>query len=150
MLTRALALDSWSLGTVSAHLAASIDPDHELPGTGRRYARLEVGRLATRVDAWLIAWPPGSVLPMHDHAGSRAVLRVLRSELHERFVDGGRISERRLVRGAGVHLPPDHLHEVANVGDAEALSLHVYSPTLATIRFHDEPDVADGGGPAAG
>jgi hypothetical protein len=149
MLTRALALDGWSLGTVSAHLAASVDPDHELPGAGRRYAQLDVGRLATRVDAWLIAWPHGSVLPMHDHAGSRAVLRVLRSELLERFVDHGRIVER-LVRGAGVHLPPDHLHAVANVSDEEVLSLHVYSPTLATVRFHHELDGDGDGGPAVG
>jgi predicted metal-dependent enzyme (double-stranded beta helix superfamily) len=105
---------------------------------GRRYQQLDVGRFAERVDAWLISWPPGSGLPMHDHDGSGAVVHLVRSALRERYVVNGLIVERALVAGDRVHLPPEHLHEITNVAGEEALSLHVYSPRLTMVRFCSE------------
>ena len=35
---------------------------------------------------------------------------------------------------------PDHIHEVRNTGVVSAVSLHVYAPALATMRFYgDDP-----------
>jgi quercetin dioxygenase-like cupin family protein len=123
---------------VAARLAGNLSPEVKIGGSGRRYEQLDVGELAAQVDAWLIAWPPGTGLPMHDHAGSSAAVYVLRSELVERYIDEDRIVERRLIAGDRVLLPPDHLHEVVNAGGNEALSLHVYSPKLTTLRFRSE------------
>ena len=131
-------LDRWTLTAVAARLADNLSPDVKIGGSGRRYEQLDVGELAAHVDAWLIAWPPGTGLPMHDHAGSSAAVHVLRSELVERYVDEDRIIERGLIAGHPVHLPPDHLHEVVNASRHEALSLHVYSPKLTTLRFRNE------------
>jgi quercetin dioxygenase-like cupin family protein len=136
--TRHAVLDRWSLRAVARQLASSLSSDLELPGVGRRYQRLDVGRFAGQVDAWLIAWPPGSGLPMHDHDGSGAVVHVVRSALRERYVADGLIIERALVAGDRVHLPPEHLHEITNVAGEEALSLHVYSPRLTMVRFRSE------------
>ena len=131
-------LDSWSLRGVATRLAAGIAAGDELPGAGRRYRRVDVGALAAHVDAWLIAWPPGTGLPLHDHDGSCAVVHVVRSALRERYVVEETIAERHLRAGDHVHLPPEHLHEITNVTDDEALSLHVYSPRLTLVRFRSE------------
>jgi Cysteine dioxygenase type I len=119
-------------------LARTVPRGYVLPGSGRRYTRLDVGGLVAHLDAWLIAWPPDTGLPMHDHDGSSAVLRVVRSALRERYVDGGHLVERVLATGDRVHLDPDHVHEVVNVSRLEALSIHVYTPRLTTVRFRDE------------
>jgi hypothetical protein len=132
------AIDQWTLTGVASRLADNLSPDVKIGGSGRRYEQLDVGELAPHIDAWLIAWPPATGLPMHDHAGSSAAVHVLRAELVERYVDDDRLVERRLLAGQCLHLPPDHLHEVVNAGGSEALSLHVYSPKLTTLRFHSE------------
>jgi predicted metal-dependent enzyme (double-stranded beta helix superfamily) len=131
-------LDSRTLADVAAQVAARVHRSHQLPGTGRRYRRVDVGGLDAHVDAWLIAWPAGTGLPMHDHAGSSAVIQLIRSTLRERFLDDDRVLERWLRPGQPVLLPPTHWHEVVNDSDDEALSLHVYSPKLTTLRFRSE------------
>src|SRR6478672_10517148 len=86
-------------------LAATVDPGHRIAGVGRRYERLELGPdLAGQVDAWLIAWPPGTGLGMHDHQGSDAVVAVLRPPLRERYVGGGAVRQRWLRPGRPVRL----------------------------------------------
>ena len=133
-----LVTDGPALEQEAERLARSVPPGYALPGAGRRYIRLDVGALAAHVDAWLIAWPAGTGLPMHDHDGSSAVLHIVRSALHERYVEGGRIVKRVLAAGDRVHLAPDHVHEVVNVSGQEALSIHVYSPRLTMVRFRSE------------
>jgi hypothetical protein len=124
------------LETLLRELVAGIDPRHEIPGSGRRYERLDLGDvLADRVEAWLIAWPARTGLGMHDHQGSEAVLAVLRSSLRERFLDGSGVSQRLLESGRTERLPSNHVHEVVNTGDVEALSIHLYSPPLGNTDF---------------
>ncbi len=136
--TASPSLDSRTLTNVAAHVAAGVDRGHQLPGAGRRYQRVDVGGLDAHVDAWLIAWPAGTGLPMHDHAGSSAIIQVIRSTLRERFLDDDRVLERWLRPGQPVLLPPTHWHEVVNDSNDEALSLHIYSPKLTTLRFRSE------------
>jgi quercetin dioxygenase-like cupin family protein len=105
-----------------------------LPAGGdRRWTRLVAG---SHYDAWLIAWPPGAELGMHDHRGSTAAVQVVAGVLveHHRNGDTGAIETRRLEPGRLVTLGPDHVHAVANVGAVEALSVHVYSPPLEPVQ----------------
>jgi predicted metal-dependent enzyme (double-stranded beta helix superfamily) len=120
------------LAAVLASLVTGLRPDHVVPGEGRRYRRLPVPEeRAGRVDAWLIAWPAGVGLGMHDHQGSEAVVAVIRAALRERYLARSCVRERWLLPGAPVRLAADHVHEVVNPTATEALSLHVYSPPLA-------------------
>jgi predicted metal-dependent enzyme (double-stranded beta helix superfamily) len=122
------------------------------PAAGRTYERLALpAELTGAVEAWRITWPPHTGLGMHDHRGSEAVLAVVRSSLRERFVDERGVSDRWLRPGSPVRLPTDHVHEVVNVGDEDAVSIHVYSPPLADTDFRTDPAteivLAPGGAP---
>ena len=101
-------------------------------GSGRRWVLLHRDE---RCEAWAIAWPVGSGLPMHDHDGSRAALRVLTGELRERFVGPDDEVRVRWLSGQDVlELPADHVHEMVNVGAVEAVSVHVYAPPQRAVR----------------
>jgi predicted metal-dependent enzyme (double-stranded beta helix superfamily) len=127
------------LEAVLASLVASLVPDAAIPGTGRRYERLDVGAdLAGLVDGWLIAWPPGMGLGMHDHQGSDAVLAVVRSSLRERYLAPTGVRQRSLRPGRPVRLAPDHVHEVVNTSVLEAVSVHLYSPPLRDTSFRED------------
>jgi len=120
-------------------LVAGLGPGPAIPGHGRRYQRLDVGsELDGAVDAWLIAWPGGTGLGMHDHQGSDAVLAVLEGSLRERYLGPGGVHQRTLRPGPPLRLAADHVHEVVNAGGAEALSIHLYSPPLRSTDFRDE------------
>ena len=89
--------------------------------------------------AWVIAWPPGTGLDLHDHDGSSAGLYVVRGRLHERFVGiDGQLHRRRWRPHDQFELAADHIHEVHNVGLREAVTIHVYSPGLRDVRFRAE------------
>jgi hypothetical protein len=116
------------LAAIAAQLAAD-PPVGLLPaGTRRRWA------LAARGpdhDAWIIAWPRGAGLSMHDHGGARAAVHVVSGELRERYVTEARtVALRHLTPGSTTELSEDHVHEMVNVGEDEAVSIHVYSPPL--------------------
>ena len=90
-----------------------------------------------RADAWLIAWGAGSEVAAHDHGGSRGAVRVLRGALTEASCDlpSGRWQRRSIRSGQSIEVPTTAVHRVSNLGTAPALSLHVYSPPLATMNF---------------
>jgi mannose-6-phosphate isomerase-like protein (cupin superfamily) len=90
-----------------------------------------------RADAWLIAWGAGSEVAAHDHGGSRGAVRVLRGALTEASCDrpSGRWQRRSIGSGQSIEVPTTAVHRVSNLGSAPALSLHVYSPPLATMNF---------------
>ena len=93
-------------------------------------------------DAWLIAWPCGSTAELHDHGGSRGALHVLSGSLVETVPwpdDGGRVTlERREVHsGATLAFGAGHVHDVQNEAAVPALSVHVYSPPLASMIYYE-------------
>jgi predicted metal-dependent enzyme (double-stranded beta helix superfamily) len=120
-------------------LATAIDADALVlpPGLSRRYTRL----LATeQYEVWLIAWGATGAVDLHDHGGSRGVIRVVRGTLVESSTDlVARHPLRSSIIGTGqtVHLPASCVHEVWNPGPAPALSIHGYSPPLAAMTFFD-------------
>src|SRR5262245_47966134 len=54
------------------------------PGTERRWALVLESEA---YEAWVIAWPAGTGLELHDHAGSAAAMYVVNGSLRERYLD---------------------------------------------------------------
>ena len=93
-------------------------------------------------DAWLIAWPAGGRVELHDHGMSRGALTVLSGTLVETVPhrdEWGRLDLLRCDLQTGVTLRFDHghVHDVLNEGPELALSLHVYSPALTSMTHFD-------------
>jgi hypothetical protein len=131
-------LDDEALAMIADGLAMA-DPTAFLqPGMCRRWAQIASN---DTYSAWVIAWPAGTGLAMHDHDGSSAAVRVVSGILRERYVTGDGLAVRWLDAGSPHVLPGDHRHEVVNVGDVEAISVHVYSPPLVDTSFRDDPEI---------
>jgi predicted metal-dependent enzyme (double-stranded beta helix superfamily) len=105
----------------------------------RSYARI---RSASDYDVWVIVWGPGSGIELHDHGGSGGAYAVARGVLADvtEVADGEHRTQRIVVGDDGRALGPGTRHAVRNPGDDTAVSVHVYSPPLASIRFYDTPD----------
>jgi hypothetical protein len=43
---------------------------------------------------------------------------------------------RTLEVGGGSAFGPSHIHDVVNIGDVPATSVHVYSPPMASMTFY--------------
>lgn len=94
-------------------------------------------------EAWLLGWPVGEGIELHDHGNSSAAVYVVEGTLVETFVDpadrmrpGGVPHERTLPADSLVSFGPDHIHDIVNPGDRLALSIHVYSPRLRSMTFY--------------
>src|SRR5262245_34344414 len=95
------------------------------PGSERRWA---LGLESEAYEAWVIAWPAGTGLELHDHDGSAAAMYVVNGSLRERYVSpAGNLEVRWLNAGEVIAMETDHEHEVINAGDDEVISVHVYS-----------------------
>jgi len=94
-----LALDTQVLVAIAAGLAEVSSPSDLRPGgaTGeRQYERI----LATETyEAWLIHWPAGTGLDLHDHGDSAGAFAVVEGELDETTIDGDRARVRRVLAG---------------------------------------------------
>ena len=99
----------------------------------RRYERL----LITPVyEAWVICWPVGTALDLHDHGGSAGAFTVVAGQLEETTVEHGVVDVRRYQPGETATFGPAHVHEMANGGDRLATSVHVYSPPLSVMEYY--------------
>jgi predicted metal-dependent enzyme (double-stranded beta helix superfamily) len=90
-------------------------------------------------EAWLLGWPAGGRIELHDHGGSSGAFCVVKGRLVETFARPGddHLRQRRLRAGWVVGFGPDHIHDVTNSSHSQALSIHVYSPRLTTMTFYD-------------
>ena len=97
----------------------------------------------------LIAWPPGYVTPLHDHAGLWGIELVLDGALQvdEFYSDGDRNEsalqpQRSLLLGCGdaaVFTDPAYVHRCRNLSATQpALSLHVYGGVLHDYQSFTE------------
>jgi quercetin dioxygenase-like cupin family protein len=99
-------------------------------------------------EAWLLGWPVGQGIELHDHGSSSGALVVVEGTLMETYVEasdwvrpGGMLRHRLLPEGDLVAFGPDHIHDVVNGGHRQALSIHVYSPRLRSMTFYENrPD----------
>jgi len=131
------ALDGVDLmAAIAAGLAATAPCD--VPdGTERTWERI----LATEVwDAWLIRWPAGTSVGPHDHGGSSGAFSVVRGALVE-IVASATGSQLTIHRAGSTRaFGQDVVHDVANIGDQPAVSVHVYSPPLTSmVRYEWSP-----------
>ncbi len=93
-------------------------------------------------DAWLIAWPSGGKVDLHDHGNSTGAVSVVSGALVEAVPqrdDSGRLSLDRheLQAGTTLGFGVGQVHDVTNESDGQALSLHVYSPALTSMTFYE-------------
>ena len=109
-----------------------------LTDTERWYALLAAN---DTFEAWVIGWPVGGAIELHDHGGSSGAVHVVRGALEETSTN--RVSRPPLARarvgeGDGTVFGPDHVHDLVNAGDQPALSIHVYAPRLVSMTFYDD------------
>ncbi|MEZ5129639.1 MAG: cysteine dioxygenase family protein [Micropruina glycogenica] len=92
------------------------------------------------VDLWLLTWTTAQGTELHDHGDSEAAFAVISGVLSETRVrdDELVVLERR--PGAVVSVLPGELHDVRNELPEPAISIHAYSPRLATMTFYSFGD----------
>ena len=131
-----------------ATIARRLAPATRWPGTLAQVCERTWRLLAAtpQFDAWVIAWPEGGRVSLHDHGASRGALAVVHGTLAETVPwrdDAGRLTLVRqdLAAGSLRSLELGHIHDVTNPGPETAVSLHVYSPPLTSMTHYD---IADG------
>jgi hypothetical protein len=100
-----------------------------------------------RVDVWLISWLPDQGTQLHDHGGSTGSFTVISGTLAEAvYVRSGRaagtLREREHRAGRSVGFDSRYVHDVRNLSDAPAVSVHAYSPALTSMTYYDVDDGA--------
>jgi predicted metal-dependent enzyme (double-stranded beta helix superfamily) len=91
--------------------------------------------------AWVIGWPPGGAIDLHDHGDSAGAVVVRRGSLRETRVvrrDGHslRLETSDLTAGVGARFDPGCVHDIVNVGGTLAVSVHVYAPRLRSMTYY--------------
>jgi len=93
-----------------------------------------------RVDVWLISWLPSQGTELHDHGGSAGSFTVLSGTLTEAVVADGRARDRQRPAGESVGFGPRYVHDVRNLDQTPAVSVHAYSPPLTSMTYYDLAD----------
>ena len=134
-------LDAGVLSAIASGLAAVTLPWEQRTGDvphERRYERL----LSTPVyEAWVICWPIGTALDLHDHGGSAGAFTVVAGQLDETTIDHGELTVHRYESGDTATFGPTVVHGVENRGERLATSVHVYSPPLDVMNYYG-PDAS--------
>src|SRR5437016_2897558 len=100
----------------------------------------------------VLCWKNGQRSPIHDHTGSSCGVRVLRGVMTEtrfEFAPNGHVKaagSRDLAEGGVCGSQDDDLHQVSNLqaGDADLVTLHVYSPPLMWMGTYSILDTSRG------
>lgn len=90
---------------------------------------------------WLLCWKSGQRSPIHDHRGSNCVVQVLRGTATQTecaFAPNGdvkAVGSEDFSAGSFVLSQDDDLHQISNLqgGEADLVTLHVYSPPLGRV-----------------
>jgi quercetin dioxygenase-like cupin family protein len=135
-------LDEQSLMTIAAGIAATTLPWELRTGDVPIDRCYELVLVTPIYEVWIICWPQGGQLDLHDHGGSAGAFTVVSGALDELRVEDGELRSRTVDAGQAVTFPSDHVHAVANRSTAPATSVHVYSPPLGPMGFYER----DGGG----
>lgn len=96
----------------------------------------------------VLCWKNGQRSPIHDHAGSTCAVRVLRGTLTEtvfEFTPHGYVKatlSRDLGPGSVTGTEDEGLHQISNLqaGDADLVTLHVYTPPLWVMGTYSLTD----------
>lgn len=93
-----------------------------------------------RVDVWLISWLPEQGTQLHDHGGSSGAFTVLTGMLTEAVFATAGLRELTRRVGESVGFGPRYVHDVRNLADVPAVSVHAYSAPLASMTYYDLDD----------
>lgn len=116
-----------------AEVSPAWDPrPGESPGE-RHYRQLLV---TPSYEAWLIYWPAGTGLELHDHGESAGAFAIVDGRLDETTLRHGQAVTRRLRAGRVSSFDTGCIHGVANRGARGATSVHVYSPPLSAMTYY--------------
>jgi rhodanese-related sulfurtransferase/mannose-6-phosphate isomerase-like protein (cupin superfamily) len=85
-------------------------------------------------DVWLISWMPGQSTGFHDHGASSGAFLVTTGTLEEHRP--GEQSQAIAV-GNSCAFGPGYAHDVRNVSNAPAVSIHAYSPPLTEMNKYE-------------
>jgi cysteine dioxygenase len=102
--------------------------------------------------AWVMCWKNGQRSPIHDHKGSSCGVRILRGTATETFFEfapNGHIKatfSRDLSPGDVCGSEDTDLHQISNLqaGQADLVTLHVYSPPLVRMGTYSLTDTKRG------
>ncbi|KAJ2462713.1 hypothetical protein GGI02_005399, partial [Coemansia sp. RSA 2322] len=120
---------------------------HAIYQEGSRYTRNLVDDGNGKYNLLILVWGEGQSSPIHDHAGSHCMMKLLAGELDEQLFawpqDDGSLALRRTapLRTNSVAYMHDKigLHRIANPSSAtRAVSLHLYSPPYNMCKTFDE------------
>ena len=130
------------LWDVAAGLAAGTEPWERGAGGAPGTRSFELIARTSTYEAWVIAWPTGGGLELHDHGGSSGAFCVVSGTLDETVARLGSPQRRHRRHGAGTGAVFDasHIHDIVNVSGALATSVHVYTPHLSTMTFYAPGD----------
>jgi predicted metal-dependent enzyme (double-stranded beta helix superfamily) len=108
---------------------------------GARRRRWQLLAATPSFEAWVIGWPPGGSIELHDHGDSMGAVVVVEGELVETFVthqiDGSlTTTTRRMATDRSWSMGRRHVHDVVNDGCAPAVSVHVYAPRLTSMTHY--------------
>jgi cysteine dioxygenase len=121
-----------------------------------RFSDQQYARNLVRNGPWyhllVLCWKNGQRSPIHDHAGSTCGVRVLRGVLTETtfaLTPNGHvkaIGSRDLAEGKVCGTQDDDLHQISNLqaGDADLVTLHVYTPPLEWMGTYSMYDTSRG------
>jgi len=109
------------------------------PGmVGMTTRRWELLAASDTFEAWVIGWPPGGTIALHDHGDSAGAVVVAGGELVETLVAEGfdgsvSTSSRTMIAGTSWSMGSRHVHDVVNHGSLPAVSVHIYAPRLTSM-----------------
>lgn len=85
------------------------------------------------LEVWLMTWPSGATTDWHDHGAAAGAMVVVQGELIDRLWKGGSEHWRDLTAGDEIAISPRTAHNLTNVGDGPAVTIHAYSPGLTEM-----------------
>ncbi len=115
---------------------------HQIPQLQGRPQRSWVLLAVTDLfEAWAIGWPPGGKIELHDHGPSTGAVVVASGALTETVLKptarGTSLLTTHTVRAGGHRrFGPGYVHDLANDGQDDAVSVHVYGPKLTTMSYY--------------
>jgi hypothetical protein len=136
-------MDSSQLLVIATEL---VDGAQLLPGMSEPTRRVwDLIAVSPAFEAWVIGWPPGGAIELHDHGGSSGAVVVVGGELVEMAVGEDRhgalvMSRTVLSASASVSFGIAHVHEIVNLGPGPAISVHLYGPRLTAMTYYDFSD----------
>jgi cysteine dioxygenase len=121
-----------------------------------RFSERGYTRNLVRAGPWynvlVLCWKNGQRSPIHDHAGSSCAVKVLRGTATETVFDyapNGHVwatGSRQHAPGTVIGSQDADLHQVSNLqpGQADLVTLHIYSPPLLWMGTYSLTDTVRG------